>query len=167
MIAVLSDTHGTDDPRLAGAAAEAVEAADVVIHAGDFTTVPVVEAFEAVSERLVAVHGNVDDDGVHDRLPAAESIEAGSARIVVVHGHDHSETALAMLGRQEGADLVISGHSHRPGVVEADEVTLLNPGSHAEPRGYTAAHGELVRDGDRFRGRLVDAEGDTLRSFEL
>lgn len=167
MIAVLSDTHGREDARLAGRAREAVTAAELVVHAGDFTTLPVLSAFEAASERLVAVHGNVDGDGVRGRLPARETVDVAGVRIVVVHGHEHGETARAMLGRQEGADLVVSGHSHRPGVVDAGDVTLLNPGSHADPRGGTPAHAELEAVDGGLRGRLVDREGATIEAFDV
>ena len=167
MIAVLSDTHGTDDARLSGWAADAVEAADLVLHAGDFTTVPVLEAFEAASERLAAVHGNVDDAAVTARLPATETVDVGPVRIVVVHGHEHTETGLAMLGRQEGADLVVSGHSHRPGVVDAGDVTLLNPGSHAQPRQFRPAHAELEPADGGLRGRLVGEDGEVIEEFTV
>ena len=167
MIVVLSDTHGREDARLAGRAAEVVETADLVIHAGDFTTPAVLAALEAESERLVAVHGNVDDDRVRARLPSMETVEAAGARIVVVHGHEHGETARAMLGRQEGADLVVSGHSHRPGVVDAGDVTLLNPGSHADPRGNRPAHAELEPTEGGFRGRLVDRDGIAFEEFQV
>lgn len=166
MIAVLSDTHGREDARLAGRALEAVEAASLVVHAGDFTTLPVVEAFEAASARLVAVHGNVDDDRVRARLPARETIEVEGVRLVVVHGHQHGETARAMLGREEEAALVVSGHSHRPGVVDAGDVTLLNPGSHADPRGGIPAHAELEAGEGGLRGRLVDREGNVFEEFQ-
>ena len=167
MIAVLSDTHGDTDARLAGPALEAVEEANLVIHAGDFTTLAVFEAFESASERLVAVHGNVDEDGVQDRLPAVETVDIYGVRIVVVHGHEHGETARAMLGRQEEADLVVSGHSHKPGIVRTDGSLLLNPGSHAQPRRWTAAHAELEPADDGLYGRLVDREGTVFEEFEI
>ena len=167
MIAVLSDTHGRDDARLAGRALEAVEEASLVIHAGDFTRLPVLEAFETASERLVAVHGNVDDDRVRARLPAKEVVDVDGVRIVVVHGNRHSETARAMLGREEGAALVVSGHSHRPEVVDADDVTLLNPGSHADPRGNRPAHAELDVGDGVIRGRLVDRDGSVFEEFDV
>ena len=167
MIAVLSDTHGSEGTRLAGRAAEAVESAEVVVHAGDFTTPAVLDGFEAASERLVAVHGNVDEAAVQKRLPPVATLEFGGVRIVVVHGHEHGETARAMLGRQEGADLVVSGHSHRPGVVDAGEVLLLNPGSHAQPRQYTAAHAELEETAGGLDGRIVGTDGETLERFDV
>ena len=165
MFAVLSDTHGRRDARLTGRTREAVETAEVVVHAGDFTTAAVLEAFEAESERLVAVHGNADDASVRARLPAMQSLSVGDARVVVVHGHEHGETALSLLGRQEGADLVVSGHTHRSGVVDAGDVTLLNPGSHADPRGGIASHAELEVEDGRLRGRILRTDGTVLERF--
>ena len=167
MIAVLSDTHGRRDTRLAGPARAAVEAADVVVHAGDFTALRVLDAFDRATRRLVAVRGNADDASVRARLPAVATLDAEGVRIVVVHGHEHGETARAMLGRQEAADLVVSGHTHRPAVVETGDVTLLNPGSHADPRGATPAHAELDPTEDGLRGWLVDGDGDTIEEFEV
>lgn len=165
MIAVLSDTHGKDDPRLDGRAKEAVEAADVLVHAGDFTTPAVVDAFESACDRLVAVHGNVDEAAVRDRLPLTTTADVDGLRIAVAHGHEHGETALAMLGRQEEADLVVTGHSHRPGVVDAGEVTIVNPGSHADPRGYVPAHAEIEPTDAGFGGRIVERDGDVIEEF--
>ncbi len=50
-----------------------------------------------------------------------------------------------------------SSGSHRPTFDGTGEVTLLNPGSHAQPRGHRTAHAELepMTDGG-VRGRLVD-----------
>jgi len=167
VIAVFSDTHGTDDHRLAGRAREAVDAADLVLHAGDFTTPTVLEAFERASARLVAVYGNVDGSAVRSRLEATETINVGDRRILLVHGHEHSETGLAMAGREAGVDLVISGHSHRPGVADAGDVTLLNPGSHADPRGSIPAHAELEPVDGRLEGSILDRAGATVDRFRV
>jgi len=144
MLVVCSDTHGTDDPRLTGRTREAVDAADLVVHAGDFTTTTVLDAFRDRAERLVAVHGNADAVAVQERLPPAATTTYAGVPIAVTHTERGGATALSMFGRQRGADLVVSGHTHRP-TVDTPEAgpTLLNPGSHADPRGHRAAHAEL------------------------
>lgn len=167
MIAVCSDTHGTDGTRLEGRAREAVDQADLVLHAGDFTTSAVLGAFERACGRLVAVHGNVDEATVRSQLAASETIDVGDRRILLVHGHEHSGTGLAMAGREAGADLVISGHSHRPGVVDAGDVTLLNPGSHADPRGSIPTHAELEPVDGGLGGAILDRAGATVERFRV
>lgn len=163
MIAIVSDTHRNEGHGLAGRTLEAVREASVVVHAGDFTAAPVLDAFTAESARLEAVYGNNDDGEIRDRLPARRTFAAEGHLIVAVHGHEHGETALSLLGREADADLVVFGHSHRPEVIEANGVTLLNPGSHAQPRGYRAAHAEIEGD----RGRLVAPDGDRIEEFRV
>ncbi|MEF8781575.1 MAG: metallophosphoesterase family protein [Haloarculaceae archaeon] len=60
MLVALSDTHGETDPCLTDYLREAVVSADCVCHAGDFTTAAVLDAFERLADRLVAVYGNSD-----------------------------------------------------------------------------------------------------------
>jgi putative phosphoesterase len=167
MITVVSDTHGTDGHGLSGRTLDAVREADVVVHAGDFTTAAVLDAFDRESERLVGVAGNRDADGVRARLDETAVVDADGIRLVVVHGHEHDRTALSLLARQETADVIVVGHSHKPGVERLGSATLLNPGSHADPRRYTAAHAELTPTGTGMRGRLVTPDGEQLRAFDV
>ena len=163
MIVIVSDTHRRQGHGLEGRTLEAVREAAVVVHAGDFTTETVLDAFGEASDRLEAVSGNNDDAATRERLPTRLTVEAEGVRMVVVHGHEHSETALSLLGREVDADVVVFGHSHRPGVTEADGVTLLNPGSHAQPRGFRPAHAEI----EAGHGRLVEPDGTLLDTFEV
>jgi len=167
VIAILSDTHREEGHGLTGRTREAVLEADRLVHAGDFTTPDVYEAFRADASRIEAVHGNRDGPTLRERLPAKRVFAYGDARIIVVHGHEHGETALSLLGRAEAADLVVFGHSHRPTIVEAGGVTLLNPGSHADPRGNPAAHAELTATDGDLVVRLRDAEGAELDAARL
>jgi putative phosphoesterase len=154
MLTILGDTHGDADARLDGRTLTAVQSADHVIHTGDFTTERV---YEAIADRagadhggapLSAVHGNRDRKGLQEGLPGTLTVEYEGYRFVVVHGHEHDRTALGLLARQEDADVVVVGHSHRPGVEETPHCLVVNPGSHADPRGATPAHAE-VEQGER------------------
>jgi putative phosphoesterase len=167
MFVVLSDTHSREGHRLDGRALAAVEAADVLVHAGDFVAETALDAFQSLGPTLHAVHGNVDEPAVAERLPTARSLDLGGVRVALTHGHEHrGTTGLALFGRERDADLVVFGHSHVPGVERAGEVTLLNPGSHADPRGNPASHAELEpRDGGGLRGQLVERDGTVLEEF--
>lgn len=167
MLTVVSDTHGTDDHRLSGRTLQAVRDADFVVHAGDFYTESVLDAFLAVNGSFAGVIGNNATRAVRDRLPKKRVVEADGICLVVVHGHEHTETALSLLGQQEEADLVVFGHSHRPGIHKADDMTLLNPGSHAQPRRYRPAHAELERDSDGIDGKLVKPDGTVFETFRI
>jgi len=168
VLVIVSDTHGTDDHRLTGQTKEAVETAEVVLHAGDFTTEAVLDAFQAVTAgEFVGVYGNNDEQGVVDRLDAVRVIEWAEKRIVLVHGHGHDETALDLLGRQEGADLVVVGHTHQPEIDRTGAVPTVYSGSHADPRRYRPAHVELVSASDGVAGRLVRPDGEAFGEFDL
>ncbi|QPV64872.1 metallophosphoesterase [Halosimplex litoreum] len=173
MITVVSDTHGTDGHRLEGRTLAAVREAELVVHAGDFTTEAVLDAFEAEAGaehgggEFVAVYGNNDDPGVRGRLTAERTVEYEGLRIVVVHGHEHDDTSLSLLGRQERADAVVVGHSHEPGRRRIGPVTVLNPGSHADPRWYRPGHVEVRPTGEGPTGRLVAPDGEVFDEFDL
>lgn len=167
MLVVLGDTHRQEDHGLEGRTLEAARSADVVAHTGDFTTRAVHDAIAAECDRLHAVAGNNDEPALARRLPARVVFDAEGLTVAMVHGHEHTTEALSLLGREVGADLVVSGHSHRPAVEAAGELTLLNPGSHADPRWYQPAHAELERQGASVDGRLVDPDGTLIETFSV
>lgn len=167
MLVALSDTHGRDSTRLEGRTAEAVDSADLVIHAGDFMTEPVLEAFEDRCD-VRGVYGNNDPEAVRERVPAERTVDWRDLRIAVTHGHRKTETALSMFARQSSADLLVFGHSHRPEFREGT-VPMVNPGSHADPRWNRPAHAELTWDDDAglARGRLVEPSGEVFEEFTV
>lgn len=146
MLVVCSDTHCRDDPSLSERLEADIAAADGVCHAGDFTTEAVLDRFQAAADRLYAVHGNADTAAVRNRLPEARTLTYEGTTIVLTHRQAGGATGLALFGRSRDASLVISGHTHAPSVTTADGVTLLNPGSHAEPRGNRPGYAVITPD---------------------
>lgn len=167
MIVLLSDTHGRDDHRLSGPLLDAVREAELVVHAGDFTTPAVLDAFREEAAQFLAVHGNADAPTVRDRLPDARTIETVGLRIALIHRRDGGSTGLALFGRSRDADLVVSGHTHRPSVTDADDVVLLNPGSHADPRGNRPGYATLEPVNGAVEGRLLDLDGTVVERFTI
>ncbi|WP_158058618.1 metallophosphoesterase [Halorussus halophilus] len=171
MITILSDTHSAAGHRLEGRAAEAVREADLVVHAGDFYTESALDAFEDASNHLYGVYGNNATDGVRDRLPPERTFEAHGLRFVLTHGQNRGATGLSLLGRQQDADVVVFGHSHRHHASDAGDVLLLNPGSHAQPRGGLPTHVELrvADDGADYRvtGEIRHRDGSTVEEFRI
>lgn len=167
MFVALGDTHRRQGHGLTGRTLDAVRAADTVAHTGDFTTTAVYDALVAVGDEVHAVTGNNDEPALAARLPARSIFEAEGLTVVLVHGHEHSNQARSLLGREVQADLVVSGHSHRPGVERAAGCLLLNPGSHAAPRWYRPAHAELEREAGNVEGRLVEPDGTVFERFRV
>jgi putative phosphoesterase len=167
MIIVCSDTHSGAGHELTDHMLDAVRDADLVVHAGDFVSGDALSAFQSESDRLFAVHGNADDAEVRDRLPTSRTFDADGVTAALTHRHDGGATALSMFGRSRGASLVISGHSHTPSVTQSGDVTLLNPGSHADPRGARPGYAELEPAEDVVRGRMLDPDGTVFDRFEI
>ncbi|MDY6818946.1 MAG: metallophosphoesterase [Halobacteriales archaeon] len=167
-LVVVGDTHREDSTALTGRTAEAVADADLVVHTGDFTTERVLDAFYETCRRFEAVHGNNDTPGVRERLPASRTIAIPGTerRVVVVHGQEHTPTALSLLARQEAADLVVVGHSHRPGVEQLETALVVNPGSYSRPRQFQAAYAELDVTTETIAGRLLTPDGEPLERIQ-
>lgn len=167
MLVVLSDTHARDGHELTDHLIDVVRNADHVVHAGDFTTEAVVEDFQDLAPRLDAVHGNADDPAVRGRLPDERVLEYAGVRIAVTHWKDGGETSLSMFGRSVGADLVVFGHTHRPQAVTDADPVLLNPGSHATPRGQRPGYATLVASEDGLAGTLREPDGTVVGRFSV
>jgi putative phosphoesterase len=113
-----------------------VERADVVIHAGDWVDVALLDQLENRARRLVGVHGNNDHGVLRDRLPEVARVQLGGVSFGVVH-----ETGPAK-GREErcaaafpDVDVLVFGHSHIPWDTTAPGgLRLLNPGSPTDRR---------------------------------
>lgn len=137
-IALISDTHlPRGERRVPRAALEICAAADLIVHAGDLSTLAVLRELESLGPPVLAVHGNADDAEVRERLPARASVDADGARIVVVHNGGPAKGRLErMRGRHPDAAAVVFGHSHVP-LHETDPESgfqIFNPGSATDRR---------------------------------
>src|SRR3954452_19247134 len=134
---VMADTHVPRRARdLPTALWDAVEDADVVVHAGDWVDVGLLDSLERRARRLVAVYGNNDGPDLRSRLPEVARVDLDGLRLTVVH-----ETG-SRTGRERrcaaqfpDTDVLVFGHSHIPWDTTADGgLRLLNPGSPTDRR---------------------------------
>src|SRR3712207_399876 len=115
LIAIVSDTHLPRGARwLPDACVERIAAADLLLHAGDFSTLSVLRGLEAIGPPVLGVHGNVDSPELRRLLPAERIVEVGGARIAMVHDAGARAGRLQRMRRRFGerADAVVFGHSH-------------------------------------------------------
>jgi uncharacterized protein len=161
LLAIISDTHMPRGARrLPDACLEHLGSADLILHAGDFVTVGVLEEIAAIGPPLHAVYGNVDDPEVAMRLPAARVVEAEGARIAMIHDAGAAARRLERMRRRfPDADAVVFGHSHIP-LHESDfdgGFQIFNPGSPTERRRSPRHTMGLCRaEGGNLRFELVD-----------
>jgi putative phosphoesterase len=149
-VGVVADTHCPEFlDRLPSGLAPALDGVDVILHAGDVggeegeTTLRDLERIAPV----IAVRGDHDDS--LDNLPTSREFLLGSCRIGLIHGnHGHlyeepltflATISLGLVAPLPGhaawlraqfpnADLIVSGHTHRPMFDTSEKPVLFNPG---------------------------------------
>jgi uncharacterized protein len=135
---------------------ELIGRADLVLHAGDFTSARAYDELSSLAP-LQAVHGNMDEPALHASLPERLVVDAGAVRIGMVHDAGPQEgRAARLVAAFPGCAAVVYGHTHLPEVSRHDDVWILNPGSPTERR--RAPHRSLLTleiDADRLRPQLV------------
>jgi hypothetical protein len=154
-IVAISDTHlhaGSPIPR---GIVDLAEGADLLLHAGDFVSLEVYEAFSDLSP-LEAVSGNSDSPEVKSLLPERRVVEVEGVRIGLVHQASHSAdtTGATFLAREMEVDALVFGHLHRP-VMKQGPQLLISPGSPTEPRLSAPSAAEIEVDGGGVRVRII------------
>jgi uncharacterized protein len=135
-IAIASDTHLSSGRKLPDVCARLLREADVILHAGDFSTEEALEEIRALGPPVHAVHGNVDEPAVVRRLPAVAEIDLDGVSLAMLHDAGTSHGRMARLReRFPDAAAVIFGHSHLPLHERApDGFQIFNPGSPTQRR---------------------------------
>lgn len=136
-IVLISDTHVPHRARdLPAAVWEQVEAADVVIHAGDWVSADLLDQLEERSARLVGCWGNNDGPELRERLPERADVTLAGVRFTVVHETGSSQGRDARAAKAyPDTDVLVFGHSHIPWDTTAETgLRLLNPGSPTDRR---------------------------------
>ena len=134
---LLADTHlPKRAKRLPDQVWAAVDDADVVVHAGDWVEVALLDELHQRAHRLIGVYGNNDGAELRNRLPEVARETVAGLRLGVVH-----ETG-ASGGREfrcdrlyDDLDVLVFGHSHIPWDTTTPRgLRLLNPGSPTDRR---------------------------------
>jgi uncharacterized protein len=136
LVAVIADTHmPRGGRRLPEACVERLRAADLILHAGDVVAASVFEELGALGPPVHAVHGNMDDAVLRERLPATRVVEVSGLRIGMTHdGGPRAGREERLMRSFPGCAAVVYGHSHLPQVDLLGETWILNPGSPTERR---------------------------------
>ncbi|MEA2208942.1 MAG: uncharacterized protein QOF54_1419 [Solirubrobacteraceae bacterium] len=136
LIAILADTHlPRGARRLPERCVSLLAQADLIMHAGDLSTPAAFEQLSAFAAPLVAVHGNVDERALVERLPAELQLELDGVVLAMTHDAGPAKGRLARLRRRfPRADAVIFGHSHIPLLEAGAGFQIFNPGSPTDRR---------------------------------
>ncbi|WP_068272318.1 metallophosphoesterase family protein [Aldersonia kunmingensis] len=134
---IISDTHVPKRARdLPTPVWDEVDRADVVIHAGDWMNVDLVNALESRARLLLACWGNNDGADIRARLPERADATLDGVRFTVVHETGNSSgRERRMSAAFPDTDVLVFGHSHIPWDTTSETgLRLLNPGSPTDRR---------------------------------
>ena len=150
-IGLISDTHGLLRPE-----AEAfLLGCDRIVHAGDIGHADILQRLAAIAP-VTAVRGNNDVGAWAEEIRESELLEIGGVCLHVIHDLAQLDIDTAASNVQ----VVVSGHSHKPLVVERQGILFVNPGA-AGPRRFklpvSAGEWLIDRDGS-FSARTVELQ---------
>lgn len=154
-IGLISDTHGLLRPQ----ALAFLRGCGHIVHAGDIGRQQVLDDLRAIAP-LTAIRGNIDTGDWARALPETRELELAGVRLYVLHDRKQLDRD----PRAEGIRVVVSGHSHKPGIDERDGVLYINPGS-AGPRRFSlpVSAAELVISAGLLAPRIVRLDPDARR----
>ena len=131
---------------------------DLVLHAGDVGDLSVLDQLSQLAP-VVAVHGNDEPAPSKRDLPEQQLLVIGGARLLLWHGHYADPVAeranrkghwgpkldrLAARTREAGAQMLVTGHTHVPVLMQHAGVTLFNPGALASGSFFTRQSPQTV-----------------------
>jgi uncharacterized protein len=134
-----------------------VAAADVVIHAGDWVDIALLDALEDLAPRVIGVYGNNDGPALRARLPEIARADLDGVRLAVIHETGPATGRAARCAQRfPDVDVLVFGHSHIPwDTTTATGLRLLNPGSPTDRR-RQPVHTHMTARIER--GRLIEVE---------
>ena len=145
LLGLISDTHGSFDPRLPGLLGRA----DLILHAGDIGSAQILDRMSAIAP-VCAVRGNVDAGGDCRHLPG--SLLLAVDRVLIFVTHIFAPPTTASPGDDaRGARIVLFGHTHEQYLESHHGVLYVNPGTAGPHSPQQAASVALLEIGD---GRL-------------
>jgi putative phosphoesterase len=134
---LISDTHlPIRAKKLPEQVWAAVDDADVVIHAGDWVSVELLDELTERADRLIGCWGNNDGPELRQRLPEVARETLDGLRVAVVHETGGKQgRELRCEKAYPDVDLLVFGHSHIPWDTTSPRgLRLLNPGSPTDRR---------------------------------
>ena len=150
-ILILSDTHSyLDNAR--NVLKRIGDKMDMVFHLGDHDADALELQKEFPNLPFHYVKGN--NDYLMD-TPSKKMVRAGGKNLLLTHGHKQrvhwNPDTISYWAAEQGADVVLFGHTHMPVWDDSWQVTLFNPGS----IGYN-------EDGEGYSFGTLTLRGDTV-----
>lgn len=174
-IGVIADTHIPDLRRsLPARVMEIFSSVEIVLHAGDITTLDVLQQLQESVSLTFAVYGENDSAEVRSYLQESQVLEFGGLRVGLIHGNRdsrrgfndrvarllrrdpyHQDYIDFILSRFNNVDAIVFGHTHVPYARVRDGVFMFNPGSINPSNDNEPSVGLLEITSRGIRGRVL------------
>lgn len=174
-IGVIADTHIPDLRRsLPARVMEIFSSVEIVLHAGDITSLDVLQQLQESVSLTFAVYGEQDSAEVRSYLQESQVLEFGGLRVGLVHGNREARGGLNeriakllrrdpynpefiqyLLARFNNVDAIVFGHTHVPYAKVHEGVFLFNPGSINPANSTEPSVGLLEITTRGIRGRVL------------
>jgi putative phosphoesterase len=136
-----------------------LRASDLILHAGDLSSLAFLEELRGLGPPVEAVAGNADEVALKAELPVERVVGVEGVRIGMAHVPGPAAgRAERLVRRFPGCDAVVFGHTHVAVAERVGGVWILNPGSPTERRRASRGHSmlELRIDGREIEPLLVE-----------
>lgn len=178
-IGFISDTHG--NLLWTQKALKILGNCNHILHLGDILAPgprnPITEGYDAKSlaefleykNNITYIKGNCDADVdemvLNKDVSKVENIfEWGDLLIYATHGHRENELSRLYKAEELGANLVVTGHTHKMILEKIDDLIILNPGSPTLPKDGIRSVA-LYEDGVL---KLIDVEKEkTIKTLRI
>jgi putative phosphoesterase len=130
-VVAISDTHANSIQEFPTALLDSLRKADMIIHAGDYTSKVVLDQLKKISS-FKGVCGNMDPPEIRLELPEKTIFDMEGRRIGIAHpveGGAPFGIQNRIRKRFERVDLIVYGHTHNAKREQKGEVLFINPGS--------------------------------------
>ncbi len=174
-IGVIADTHIPDIiPELPPRVREIFRGVDIILHAGDITTLETLRELQNYFTITMAVAGEHDDEDAKKYLQDTQVVEFSNRKIGIIHGYPaekgpnllgslkklfrpptHEDLYRYVLSQFEDVDCIVFGYTHQPYVKVRNGVLLFNPGAVAPTRGVQASVGLLDIGTRAITGKII------------
>ena len=155
-ILVVSDTHG-NNTNLRKAVANMGGSLDLMVHLGYIMcSLDVIREIAGCPVEIVK--GNCDS---FPDIQSARLIDIAGHKAFITHGHLYGGNwgigTMKDIAKENGAEIVMFGHTHEPMVDKTPGMTVINPGSLSRPR----------QDGGRPTYIVMSVSGNGSTDYSL
>ena len=158
-IGVISDTHISDSSQeLPKKVLDEFKQVDMIIHAGDFVDISVLDQLKLVCKNVIAVWGNMDPDEIKKSLPEKTVLKIGNQRIGVIHGFGAPGKLIDLLDslfKCDNVNIIIFGHAHYSVNQTKNGILFFNPGSATDKAFSKYNSFGIIEINDKIEAKII------------